>query len=62
MKTQKNYKWLFIGQIPILLETQRLAKQLKIELWLNSEEILKQLKLKAATKKCGRNFKINYIA
>lgn len=62
MKTQRNYKWLFIGQIPILLESQRLAKQLKIEFWLNSEEVLKQLKLKVAAKKCERNFRMNYIA
>jgi len=62
MKVQKSYKWLFIGQIPILLESQRLAKQLKIEFWLNSEEILKQLKLKVAAKKTERNFRMNYIA
>jgi len=62
MKAQKNYKWLFIGQTPILLESERLAKQLKIELWLSSEEILRQLKLKPATKTYERTSEVNYIA
>jgi len=62
MKTQKNYKWLFIGQTPILLESERLTKQLKIELWLNSEEILRQLKLEPAAKIHERTSEVNYIA
>jgi len=62
MKAQKNYKWLFIGQTPILLESERLAKQLKIELWLSSEGILRQLKLKPATKTYERTSEVNYIA
>ena len=63
MKAQKNYKWLFIGQTPILLESERLTKQLKIELWLSSEEILRQLKLKpAAAKIHERTSEVNYIA
>jgi len=62
MKTQKNCKWLFIGQTPILLESERLTKQLKIELWLSSEEILRQLKLKPAVKIHERTSEVNYIA
>jgi len=62
MKTQKNYKWLFIGQTPILLESERLTKQLKIELWLSSEEILRQLKLKPVAKIHERTSEVNYIA
>ncbi|RLI22561.1 hypothetical protein DRO54_00820 [Candidatus Bathyarchaeota archaeon] len=61
MKGQRNLKWLFIGQIPILLESYRLAKQLRIEFWLNSQKILECLKLKAIESR-KNNPRTDYIA
>jgi len=36
---KKNYKSLFIGHMPLLYESHRVAKQLKIEFWLNLSNI-----------------------
>jgi hypothetical protein len=34
---------MFIGEIPLLYETRRVSRQLKIELWLDPSPILKAL-------------------
>lgn len=43
---RETHKWIFIGDIPILYETARVAKQFKIEMWLDSSPLMKALDLK----------------
>jgi len=60
---KKNYKWLFIEHTPLLYESHRVAKQLKIEFWLSTSEILKQLGIKKIeTNKRNAYSKTSYIA
>lgn len=37
---KEEYKWLFIGEIPLLFPSRSLAKQFAIEFWLNPNPIL----------------------
>jgi len=37
---------LFVGDIPLLYEKKRVARQLKIETWLDLSQLLQDLKLK----------------
>ena len=41
-----DYRWLFVGDIPLLYEKKRVARQLKIETWLDLSQLLQDLKLK----------------
>lgn len=41
-----KYKLLFIGHIPLLFPERNVAKQLKIELWLDLSMVLEELELK----------------
>lgn len=40
------YKWLFVGEIPLLYEVKRVARQLNVEIWLNPSFLFKALNLK----------------
>jgi len=46
----EDYRWLFVGEIPLLYEKWRLARQLKIETWLDLSQLLKELGLKQIKK------------
>ena len=60
---KKGYKWLFVEDMPLLYESHRVAKQLKVEFWLNSSRILEQLKIKKIGKsEENKHSKISYIA
>lgn len=41
-----EYKWLFVGNIPLLYSKRRITKQLKIEAWLDLAQLLDTLGLK----------------
>jgi hypothetical protein len=41
----ETYKWLFIGEIPVLYQQKKVARQLGVEMWLNPAPLLKSLKL-----------------
>jgi len=41
-----TYKWIFIGEIPLLHEARNVARQLEIEMWLDSSPLLNALNLK----------------
>jgi len=41
-----NYKWLFIGDIPLLYNKRHITKQLKVEAWLDLTQLLDNLGLK----------------
>jgi len=42
----KVYKWMFIGDIPLLYEARKVAQQLEIEIWLDPSSLLRTLNLK----------------
>ena len=46
----EEYKWLFICEVPLLYEKRRLARQLKIETWLDLSQLLHELGLKQIKK------------
>jgi len=55
-----RFKWLFIGNIPLLLPSRGLAKQMQVEFWLGSFSIpnLKPL----TTHKQKREETLSYIS
>jgi hypothetical protein len=56
-----SYKWLFVGEIPLLYEKRRVAKQLKIEVWLDLAWILQNLGLKQLKKKKCSSRGLSYL-
>lgn len=44
----ETYKWMFIGEIPLLYEARRVARQLEVEMWLDPSPLLKTLNLRVA--------------
>lgn len=41
--SEEPFGWVFIGSIPLLYERNRVAKQVKIETWLDLAQIVKEL-------------------
>jgi hypothetical protein len=41
--SEENYGWLFVDVIPLLYSEKRVAKQLKIETWLDLYQLVKEL-------------------
>jgi len=42
----QRYKWLFVGDIPLLYPERSAAKQFQVEFWLDSKPLLDALGLK----------------
>ena len=42
---EENLDWIFINRVPMLCEKTRIAKQQKIETWLNLHQLATKLKL-----------------
>ncbi|MEA2090587.1 MAG: hypothetical protein U9O89_07540 [Thermoproteota archaeon] len=42
----ETYKWLFVGDIPILCEKKKVARQFSVEMWLDPTPLFKALKLR----------------
>jgi len=47
---EENLDWIFINRVPMLCEKTRIAKQQKIETWLNLHQLAKKLKLLEKTR------------
>jgi len=56
---RETHKWIFIGDIPLLYEKNRVAKQFKVEMWLDSSPLMKALDLEPLETK---REEIKYIA
>ena len=39
----EDYRWLFVEKVPLLYDKKHVAKQLKIETWLDLAQVLKEL-------------------
>jgi hypothetical protein len=43
--TEENLDWIFVNRVPMLCDKTRIAKQQKIETWLNLYQLASQLGL-----------------
>jgi len=46
-----KFKFLFVNNIPLLFESYRVAKQIRIEIWLQPKTLTENLGLKQVEKK-----------
>jgi hypothetical protein len=44
--SEENFDWIFVNMVPMLCDKTRIAKQQKVETWLNLYQLTKQLGLK----------------
>ncbi|MDH5482425.1 MAG: hypothetical protein OEY22_06060 [Candidatus Bathyarchaeota archaeon] len=59
---EETFNWLFVDFIPLLCETKRVAKQFKIEMWLDLTQLVKELGIeKTNDAKTGRSQTKGYI-
>jgi len=47
---EENWDWIFVNMVPMLCDKTRIAKQQKIETWLNLYEAVKKLGLKTTAR------------
>jgi hypothetical protein len=40
----ESYCWLFVENVPLLFDKERIQRQLKVETWLNLTQLLKEMK------------------
>jgi hypothetical protein len=57
---EENYGWLFVDVIPLLYSEKRVAKQLKIETWLDLYQLVKELGV-GKTENHAANDAIDYV-
>jgi hypothetical protein len=43
--SEENFEWIFVNMVPMLCDKNRIAKQQKVETWLNLHQLTKQLGL-----------------
>jgi hypothetical protein len=46
--SEENFDWIFINMVPMLCDKTRIAKQQKVETWLNLYQLAKKLGLDKA--------------
>ena len=58
---EEDYGWLFVDTVPLLYEKKKVARQLKIETWLDLYQLTRELNIHKLEKYNGGNAPINYI-
>ena len=48
---EENWDWIFVNMVPLLCDKTRIAKQQKVETWLNLYELAKKLDLEKAERR-----------
>jgi hypothetical protein len=43
--SEENFDWIFVNMVPLLCDKTRIAKQQKVETWLNLYQLAKKLGL-----------------
>ena len=43
--SEENFDWIFVNMVPLLCDKARIAKQQKVETWLNLDQLAKKLGL-----------------
>ena len=61
MTEEENYGWLFVDTIPLLYDKKKVARQLKIETWLDLYQLTKELSIQKLENLNGVNPAINYV-
>ena len=56
----ESFSWLFVENVPLLYDKERVARQLKVETWLDLAQVLKELKDEDIDKKSPQQV-INYV-
>lgn len=59
--SEENYGWLFVDTVPLLYEKKKVARQLKIETWLDLYQLTKELNIEKFETRNGANSAINYV-
>ena len=57
----ESYSWIFVDFVPLLYERHRVAKQFKIETWLDLSQLLEELKLEIIKVKEKYKSKMEYV-
>jgi len=55
----ESFCWLFVESVPLLVDKERVQRQLKVETWLNLTQLLKEVQ--EADKKQIHYKPINYV-
>jgi len=56
----ESLSWMFVENVPLLFDRVRLARQIKVETWLDLTQLFKEIK-EADSEKKGEEQKINYV-
>jgi len=58
---EENYGWLFVDTVPLLYEKKKVARQLKIETWLDMYQLTKELNIQKLENHSSANAPMNYV-
>lgn len=58
---EEAFGWLFIGDKPLLYEKKHVARQLKIEAWLDLAEVLKELSIERSAEGEALSKQADYV-
>lgn len=61
MVEEENYGWLFVDTVPLLYEKKKVARQLKIETWLDLYQLTRELNIHKLENHNGGNAPMNYV-
>jgi hypothetical protein len=59
--SEENYGWLFVDKVPLLYEKTKVARQLKIETWLDLYQLTKELNIQKLEKHNDESAAMNYV-
>jgi len=59
--SEENYSWLFVDTVPLLYEKKNVARQLKIETWLDLHQLTKELNIQKLENHNRANVPMNYV-
>jgi hypothetical protein len=58
---EENYGWLFVDTVPLLYEKKKVARQLKIETWLDLYQLTRELNIQKLENHNGGSAPMNYV-
>jgi hypothetical protein len=58
---EENYGWLFVDTVPLLYEKKKVARQLKIETWLDLYQLTRELNIHKLENHSRANAPLNYV-
>lgn len=58
---EEAFDWLFVGDVPLLYEKKNVAKQLKIETWLDLAQAVRELGLNIPAENRKKSLSRDYV-